>query len=459
MAPLQSQPESQQGNIYDDGVKVYTYDPQSNPPEFGHAMLKYFGFEKGYINLNHGSYGSLPNPVLAACNELTSHIEANPDRFLRLTFASQLEVVRSRVAELLKVHTDEIVVVPNASHGVNTVLRNFDWRKEDIIIGATTTYGAVTNTIQYLSDIHPHPTISTFHLEFPTTHEDILLRWRKHLNSLPAHLSPSSHPDPSTPSPSTLPKVVAVIDSIISNPGVLLPWREMVKICQEEGVWSVVDGAHSIGQEVGIDLGSLGVDFMVSNCHKWMYAKRGCAVLYVPKRNQRIIKSAIPTGWFYKSPSDPDAPNFVPQFTWTGTTDMVPYLSIGPALDFRKWIGGEEKINAYCHNLAVAGGKRLAEILGTSVMENDKGELTVNMVNVELPLPGVPFTPEVTMTLQTKLMYEWNCYAAHYLHNGRWWTRCSAQIWNQISDFDYLGSAFGVICKEVTEKYGKVVPN
>lgn len=45
-------------------------------------------------------------------------------------------------------------------------------------------------------------------------------------------------------------KIVAVIDSIASNPGVLLPWQEMVKVCREEGVWSVIDGAHSIGQEV-----------------------------------------------------------------------------------------------------------------------------------------------------------------------------------------------------------------
>lgn len=45
-------------------------------------------------------------------------------------------------------------------------------------------------------------------------------------------------------------KFVAVIDSIVSNPGVLLPWKELVQICKEEGIWSVIDAAHSIGQEV-----------------------------------------------------------------------------------------------------------------------------------------------------------------------------------------------------------------
>lgn len=45
-------------------------------------------------------------------------------------------------------------------------------------------------------------------------------------------------------------KFVAVIDSITSNPGYPMPWKEMVQICKEEGVWSVIDAAHSIGQEV-----------------------------------------------------------------------------------------------------------------------------------------------------------------------------------------------------------------
>jgi hercynylcysteine S-oxide lyase len=51
------------------------------------------------------------------------------------------------------------------------------------------------------------------------------------------------------------------------------------------------------------------------------------------------------------------------------------------ALEFRNWLGGEAKINAYCHEMAVKGGKRLAEIFGTRVMDPE-GDLTVNMVRL-----------------------------------------------------------------------------
>ena len=49
------------------------------------------------------------------------------------------------------------------------------------------------------------------------------------------------------------------------------------------------------------------------------------------------------------------------------------------ALAFRRWLGGEVVINKYCHNLAFRGGKRLAELLGTKVMD-ETGELTLSMV-------------------------------------------------------------------------------
>lgn len=33
----------------------FSYDPSSKPPAFGHPMLKYFGFDKDYVNVNHGT--------------------------------------------------------------------------------------------------------------------------------------------------------------------------------------------------------------------------------------------------------------------------------------------------------------------------------------------------------------------------------------------------------------------
>ena len=79
---------------------------------------------------------------------------------------------------------------------------------------------------------------------------------------------------------------------------------------------------------------------------------------------------------------------------------------------------------------------------------------------MQLPLPveqtpGAVYTPamlsEIHLFLRGKLLGEWNTYAAHYFHNGAWWVRCSAQVFNEVADFEYLGRALNAVCKEVEE--------
>ncbi|KAH0833199.1 pyridoxal phosphate-dependent transferase [Lanmaoa asiatica] len=417
-----------------DATELY----KTAPPAFGHDVLALFGFEPNYVNLNHGSYGSLPLPVRAFCDELTDEVESNPDRFIRVNCINYLTRVRERVAKLIGAETDECVIVNNTSHGLATVLRNFIFNEGDILVGATTTYGSVSQTLKYLADLPPHPTLSTFNLQFPTTRTKIVQDFEEHIKQLTKVGDVTEKR-----------KIIALIDTIASNPGVLLPWKEMVAICREAGVISVVDGAHSIGQELDINLSEAQPDFWVSNCHKWLFSKRGSAALYVPKRNQHFIKSSIPTPVTYNSPHDDDykgPQDFAKLFEWTGTIDYVPLLSISAAIDFREWLGGEHKINEYTHALAITGGKHLAERLGTSIMDPD-GNLTLNMVNVELPVSGeIASSDEVHQIFVDVLLLQWQTYAAAYKHNGKWWVRCSVQIWNEISDFDVIANALKDAC-------------
>ncbi|KAI0649148.1 PLP-dependent transferase [Trametes meyenii] len=446
------------------------YDSNKKPPPFGHPLKYYFALDDDYVNLNHGSYGSLPRPVIFAATELAYKIERNPDLFHRIEYFGGLNKSRASIAKLIGAETDEVVLVPNATHALNTVLRNFEWREGDLIIGATTTYGAVANTALYLSDRseQPRPTVLAVDYTFPLTHAQILERFTARLRQAKqAHAAtqftdvPPLSPGHSKEGRGKGNKIVAVIDSITANPGALMPWKEMVRVAREEGVWAVIDAAHSIGQELDINLSEAQPDFWLSNCHKWLYAKRGCAVLYVPKRNQYIIRSSIPTSHDYVRPEKAkvSGTDFVRQHEWTGTADETPYITVSEALAFREWLGGEKAINGYCHQLALDGSKRLAEVLGTRVLD-ESGELTLNMPNVQLPLPvektpGEVYTPvqlqKINAALRDGLLKEWKTYGAHYFHAGAWWTRCSAQVYNEVSDFEYLGKAFNALCKEIKE--------
>lgn len=55
-----------------------------------------------------------------------------------------------------------------------------------------------------------------------------------------------------------------VLDALTSNPGLLLPWERIAELCHKEGIMSLIDAAHTIGQQVDVNLSISKPDFWVS---------------------------------------------------------------------------------------------------------------------------------------------------------------------------------------------------
>ncbi|WWD20884.1 hypothetical protein CI109_105361 [Kwoniella shandongensis] len=432
-------------------------------PEFGHDMLKYWKFN-GYVNLNHGSYGSPPRPVIEYMRELSDQIEGNPDLFMRRTYFALLDQVREETAALIGAVKDEVVIVPNTTHGVNNVVTNLEWNDGDIIINYATTYGAVAQTLKYLADTHPNIRVETINVNFPTSHASIVQATDDLLGKYNEVAGPNytGQSKATGKKPDERVKLV-LVDAIASNPGVIFPWEAIVGTCKKYGVISVVDAAHAIGQ-IKTDVKKADPDFWVSNCHKWLLSHRGGAVLYVPTRNQHLIRSTFPTSAGYESTRYPTPGanrkwEWASQYTWTGTVDWAPYFSVIKALEFRRSIGGEDRIMNYTHTLAVEGAKRVRKIWGTQIMENSDGELTASMCNVEIPYASSPKDVPEQLLQQRYIddeLFKANTFIAAFRHDGKWWARFSAQVWNDLSDFEYAAKVLLRIGKEVQEgKYKK----
>ena len=54
----------------------------------------------------------------------------------------------------------------------------------------------------------------------------------------------------------------------------------------------LVDGAHALGQ-LDVDVQQLGADFFVANCHKWLCAPRGSAIMWVRRECQQAVEPLI----------------------------------------------------------------------------------------------------------------------------------------------------------------------
>jgi len=169
----------------------------------------------------------------------------------------------------------------------------------DGIVLVNLTYVGVERSARYLADIGPPLVLETVDIGLPHTHENIFRAFEAEFNTVqssPEYVALTKRGE--------RPRIVVIIDAISSVPGLLMPWERLVGFCRgHENVWSLVDAAHALGQIVGLDLSKTQPDFWVSvspilamwaseakfscftqNCHKWLYSKRGCAILYVPRR-------------------------------------------------------------------------------------------------------------------------------------------------------------------------------
>lgn len=186
---------------------------------------------------------------------------------------------------------------------------------------------------------------------------------------------------------------------------------------------------------------------------------RGCAVLYVPFRNQPLITSTFPTSWGYETPEtrkkmDPHA-YFSRLFDKVSTTDNTPYCCVPLALKFRSEVcGGEEKILEYCQDMARRGGAKMAEIMGTEVLGGTDGSFQrCCFTNVRLPLAleelGVDEDGgrKVAKWMQELTPAEHETYIPIKMYAGQFWCRISGQGYLTMEDFEWAARTLLQLCE------------
>ena len=436
-----------------------------------------FLFDPAYRPLNHGSYGAFPKIVQTRQREIQDQTEARSDPFIRFTIPKLLRESREAIAPLLGASLEEVVFLPNATTGINTVLRNLKYGAGDIILYLSTAYGACEKTINHVCETSLAQAVKV-EVNFPIEDEDLVSMVSKTVRRLTAQHKRVR---------------IAMFDTVATFPGVTLPWERLTHLCKELGVLSLIDGAHGIGQIDLTKLGAIVPDFFTSNCYKlvyllvmlsqlilyrWLYTPRGCAVLYVPFRNQHLIRSTFPTSHGFKPLSELDSMRTEDKpldplgdlFYWAATIDMSPYLCITEALKFRERLGGEEVIRQYCFDLADRGGKIVADVLDTEVMDNQSRTLSqccFTMVRLPLKFASEESSetsdkagltaedgPKVVKWIMDALMYRFQTWIPGKFYCNAIWMRISAQVYLVLQAFEWAAHVLKELCDEVQGGYG-----
>lgn len=406
--------------------------------EFGHGLKKqHFPASNNlFVPVNHGSYGLPPQCVVDKYIEALYGDIASPDAFIRKKQPQQYLDGIKAVAKVLNCSYKNLALVTNATSGVNTVLRSFPFQKGDKIAFPSTTYGACANTVAFLAkSVGIVPVIVP--LDYPMGDSEVVARFEDTFRSHNIKL--------------------ALFDTVVSMPGVKMPFTELQQLCRKHNVVSLVDGAHLIGL-IPVDLGSpqFQPDFYVLNLHKWLSLPRGCAVLYVAPQHHRTIQT-MPVSHSYVDPdtslSETEAENLlVLKFTFVGSDTFAALACIPTAIQFRNQVcGGEKSIRKHCESLArKVGDLALRQWPGTQLMENAENSLITAMVTLIVPINQYSDTFDATDKTQMKrlidftathLIEKYHTFVPFAPHNNKVVLRFSAQVYNELSDYEYAIAA------------------
>lgn len=321
--------------------------------------------------LNHGSYGASPRPVLEAQRALVSYLESNPVRFLSREFEARLDAARESVATFLGADPAGLVVVPNATTGVATVLASLRLRPGDELLTTDHEYNATLNAIASVAARARARVVRTS-IPLPIRHPE------QAVEAILTAVTPQTR--------------IALVSHITSPTALVLPIDTIVRELDRLGVDTLVDAAHAPGM-VPVDLRALGAAYWTGNGHKWLCGPKGAGMLYVREdRRDGVLPLVTSHG---RNDPRPDRPQLWKEFDWQGTGDPTAFLSLPESI---RVIGGLQPGGWPAHMaanraLALWARERLNEALGLDPLAPDS--MIGSMAAIALPASGATLSSEI----------------------------------------------------------------
>jgi isopenicillin-N epimerase len=374
---------------------------------FGRALRARFMLEDGVAFLNNGSYGATPRAVFDAVHEWRRRVEAEPVRFYAREAMPALAAARAALAARIGADPEGIGFVDNATTAANAVIASLDLAPGDEVLTTDHVYNAVRNALRHWCGRQGAAVIEA-PVPYPIADAEQIVA------AIEQHITPRTR--------------LLVIDHIASPTALIMPVERLIAHAHARGIRVLVDGAHAPGQ-LALDLRALGADWYVGNCHKWMYAQRGCGFLYAASAERaRVHPTVISHGY---------GNGLAAEFDWTGTRDLCHWLALPAAFAFADELG-PQRIAGYNRALRAAGARLIAERWGTAV--GAPPELLGFMAAIRVP-GSESATPERAQALHDALFDRHKVEVPIICFAGALWARISAQIFNEIADYERLADA------------------
>ena len=347
------------------------------------------------VQVNHGSFGGVPLPVLDAWYALLREEQANPHAWYR-ALVDRVTQATEELSAWLGGEARSAAMVANASAGLTLLLAQLAEGSRRVVL-TDHGYGAVDRAARRTGLAQER-----VHLPLDATDEDVLER-------LGAVVRTGD---------------LVVLDHSTSPTAKALPVREADALCRDRGARLVVDGAHAPGQ---LDRPLEGfAAAWVGNLHKWACAPRGTALLQAPDGD---LLPATASWW--------EEQRLAERFGFQGTQQYAHWLAAPTAIRVISEQLGWPETRSACSQLADDGQRLVCERVGTA--PPDVGTAAPMMRLVELP--GGPSDEEACAALRLRIADEHHVEVAITTWGGRGFARLSAFAYNDLEDYARLADA------------------
>jgi len=304
---------------------------------------KLWALDREVAFLNHGSFGACPTAVLQHQAALRAEMEREPVQFLSRELDDRLDEARRVLADFVGARDEDIAFVPNATTGVNAVVRSLRFSAGDELLTTDHVYNACRNALEFVAG-RAGARVIVVAVPFPLASTDEIV------SAVLARVTPRTR--------------LALIDHITSPTGLVLPIARLVSELSARNVETLVDGAHAPGM-VPLELSTLGATYYSGNCHKWLCAPKGSAFLWVRRDRQSAVR---PLTISHGATAARNARSrFHLEFDWTGTDDPTAWLTVPRAIEYLGSLlpGGWPELMARNHALALEARRLVADVAGT----------------------------------------------------------------------------------------------
>jgi len=386
-------------------------------------MLKdLFLLDPQVVFLNHGSFGACPRPVFEKYQDWQLQLERQPVQFLGVELDNYLHRSRQVLGEYLHTPAEDLVYIPNATHGVNIVARSLHLKPGDEVLSSDHEYGACNFTWDFICQktgaIHKHQAV---HMPVSSPDNIVDQFWQG--------VTPRTR--------------VIFISHLTSPTSLVMPVQQICQRARQAGILTMIDGAHAPDQ-ILLHLPALKADFYTGNCHKWMLSPKGAGFLFTRPENQQLIEPLI-VSWGYQSSTFTHRESrYIDLLQWSGTKDPAAALSVPAAIQFMQ-LNGWEEVRSRSHHLVRSAIVRICGQTGLSPLYPLDSDFYYQMGTI--PIPHVRDLNE----LKTRLYADYKIEIPCLEWNDKQYIRLSVQGYNSEQDIELLINALRKLLPLLTE--------